>query len=60
MCAWAADLSNRMRRFEPVPDDELAAFEARKESVVERIEPGFYEDYGDDDAENSDPVRARP
>lgn len=46
LCAWLADITGRLRRFEPVPDAELAAFKARKETVVEQIEPGFYESRG--------------
>lgn len=43
VCSWLADLSARMRRFEFVSDAELAAFKARKETVVDAISPGFYE-----------------
>ena len=43
LCAWLADISGRLRRFEAVSDAELAAFKARKRAVIERIEPGYYQ-----------------
>lgn len=36
-------LSARLAAFEDVPADELAAFEARKRALIERIEPGYYD-----------------
>lgn len=43
VCAWLADISGRLRRFEHVSDEELAAFKERKETVVEQIDASFYE-----------------
>lgn len=46
VCAELADLTRRLRDFEPVDPAEIAAFKARKEQLVEQIEPGFYERRG--------------
>lgn len=43
LLADLADISGRMRRFEPVSDAEIEAFKVRKRAVVEAIEPGFYD-----------------
>lgn len=46
VCAWLASISRRLRRFEPVSDEELAAFKERKETAVEQIDASFYEQRG--------------
>lgn len=36
-------ISGRQARFEDVPADELAQFEADKRALIERIDPEFYD-----------------
>jgi hypothetical protein len=35
-------VSDRMMRFEDIPQDELDALDTRKRALIEGIEPGFY------------------
>ncbi len=42
-------ISERMARFEDIPQAELDAFDARKRALCDRIEPGFYDGLGEAD-----------
>ena len=44
LLARLRDISDRLARFEDVPQADLDAFQAAKRRLVERIEPGFYDD----------------
>lgn len=36
-------ISDRMARFETIPQAELAAFDGRKRALINKLEPGFHE-----------------